>query len=280
MLAGARRPLVGRSVELAAAETALGEADRAGVVIVGEAGVGKSRLAQECEAVAEASGFAVLVVQATRAASSIPLAALAPVLTADLGALGEGVDAVRSAAAAITARARHGPLLMIVDDAHLLDHISATVVLQVAGRAGVRVVATVRSGAAVPDPITALWKDGQALRLDLAPLERDGVERIAEDVLGGRLHPALVQDLWRLSAGNALFVRELVQAARGLGPVVGCRRAVVPHRPDADVGAAHRPVGGPSRPPRHDRAARRWSSSPSANRSMPASSPPRRATMP
>lgn len=215
--AAARHPLVGRHEELAVAASALAEPDRAGLVIVGEAGVGKSRLAQECEALAAAAGFAGVWVLATRAAWSIPLGALAPLLPASLGALGEGVDAVRSAAAAIMVEAAHRPLLLVVDDAHLLDPISATVVHQVAGHDGVFVVATLRAGQAVPDAITALWKDGRAVRLDLAPLDRDDVERVAQDLLGARVHPTVVRELWRLSAGNALFLRELLRAACDAG---------------------------------------------------------------
>jgi DNA-binding CsgD family transcriptional regulator len=214
---GARRPLVGRHDELASAAAALSAPGCTGLVIVGDSGVGKSRLAQECEWLAGGAGFAVTSVLATRAASSIPLGALAPLLPAGLGSLGEGLDALRAAAAAIVAQAADRPLMVVVDDAHLLDHISATIVHQLAGRAGVFVVATVRSGEPVPDAITALWKDGPAIRLDLAPLGREDAERAAEHLLGGRLHPGLARELWRLSAGNALFLRELVEAARQSG---------------------------------------------------------------
>src|SRR5262249_45398747 len=121
-------PLVGRHDELAAAADALRHPGGAGLVIVGAAGVGKSRLAQEGEVRAAAAGFAVVSVAATRAASTVPLAALAPLLPTGLGALGEGLDAVRAAAAAIVASGGDRPLMVVVDDAHLLDPISATAV--------------------------------------------------------------------------------------------------------------------------------------------------------
>jgi DNA-binding NarL/FixJ family response regulator len=216
-LAGSRGPLIGRHDELAVAAAAIKTPGQAGLVIFGSAGVGKSRLAQECGVLGEAAGLAVVAVLATQAASAIPLAALAPLLPAGVGPLGEGVDAVRSAAAAILAKAAEGPLMVVVDDAHLLDHVSATVVGQVAGQTSVLVVATVRSGEVVPDPVTALWKDGHAIRVDLASLGRDDVGRVAENMLCGRLHPTLSRALWRFSAGNPLFLRELVQAAKDAG---------------------------------------------------------------
>jgi hypothetical protein len=99
-------PLVGRSDELAFAGAAMSEPTQVGLVVVGEAGVGKSRLAEECHTLAEAAGFKVVSVLATRAAATMPLAALAPLLPARLGPRAEGVDTVRRATATITAHAR------------------------------------------------------------------------------------------------------------------------------------------------------------------------------
>ena len=72
-------PLVGRERELG--HIAALRADGAGgVVIAGEAGLGKTRLASEALAVADAGGAATARLAATRAAASIPLGALSAVL--------------------------------------------------------------------------------------------------------------------------------------------------------------------------------------------------------
>ncbi len=205
-------PLVGRSAELAAAAVALGEPSRSGLVLAGAAGVGKTRLAHECASLAVTAGFAVASVAATRAATAIPLGTLAPLLPPRPAGSSEGVDAVRRATAAIAGVGRGRPVLLVVDDAHLLDPVSAVVVHQVAERSEVFVIVVVRTGEPAPDPITALWKEAHAVRLDLAPLSRRDVDLVAEGALGGPVHSGLANELWRLSAGNALFLRELLVA--------------------------------------------------------------------
>jgi hypothetical protein len=62
-----------------------------------------------------------------------------------------------------------------VDDAHLLDQLSAMLLHQLAVEKSVRMVATVRTGETVPDAITSLWKDGYLRRLYLTPFTKDSV---------------------------------------------------------------------------------------------------------
>ena len=77
-------PLVGREEELGriAAER---DGGGSGVVIGGEAGAGKSRLAREALADAERRGAYTEWVQATRSAAAVPLGAFAGLL-ADMAA--------------------------------------------------------------------------------------------------------------------------------------------------------------------------------------------------
>src|ERR1700729_1122985 len=74
-------PLVGRDQELA--EIAAARADGAcrGVVVIAQAGVGKSRLAREAQAAAEREGALTEWVQATRSAATVPLAAFADLVS-------------------------------------------------------------------------------------------------------------------------------------------------------------------------------------------------------
>jgi predicted ATPase len=73
-------PLVGRNEELAAILEAIGAAERIGVVVAGEAGVGKTRLAREALAMARARGLATRWAVATQAAATIPLGGVHPML--------------------------------------------------------------------------------------------------------------------------------------------------------------------------------------------------------
>src|ERR1700761_6514377 len=70
-------PLVGRDRELEAIASARADPGCHGVVLIADAGVGKSRLAREVHDAAEREGAFVGWVQATRSASAVPLAAVA-----------------------------------------------------------------------------------------------------------------------------------------------------------------------------------------------------------
>ena len=104
-----------------------------------------------------------------------------------------------------------------VDDAHLLDQLSATLLHQLALDGSVRIVATVRSGETVPDAITSLWKDGYLQRLHLTPFTKDECVGLIEQALGGRVEGLSADLMWEASGGNALFVRHLVEGALEAG---------------------------------------------------------------
>jgi DNA-binding CsgD family transcriptional regulator len=209
--AAMRWPFAGREEELRLVARALSDGAAGGVVVAGPAGVGKTRLEGEAAERAAAAGCAVEWVRATRAAASIPLgpfAALLPVTTAPLP---EGVELLAHVRHALAARAAGRRLVLCVDDGHLLDDASAALVHQLVASREAFAVATVRSGQPVPDALRALWKDELCLRLDLGELSRGGVDALLVAALGGPVDGASVAALWKLTRGNALFLRELVR---------------------------------------------------------------------
>jgi DNA-binding NarL/FixJ family response regulator len=200
-----RWPLVGRSAEFAFARERIVEGRS--VVIAGDAGVGKTRLAREVIASAGAEGQRTEWALATQAARSIPFGALAHLVSRD--AVGGGRDAtLRAVVEAL--RQHDGRLLLGIDDAHLLDGGSAVLVHQLVAREIASAVLTVRSGEPVPDPILALWKDDLAARVELQPLSRAEVAELLGSVLGGPVNGATLHALEQRTAGNVLFLRELV----------------------------------------------------------------------
>jgi hypothetical protein len=215
-------PLVGRERELQVLRDLLEQGPPAAVVLAGPLGVGKTRLAHECLAMAAASGMATERTVATHAASHIPFGALAPVLhaTSPPGALDDRADVLRRSVAALADRPGGRRLVLLVDDAHLLDDASATLLHQVAAARSVTVLATVRSGEPAPDPIVALWKDGLASRIELGGLDHDATEELLTTVLGGPVDPATARQLVDRCQGNALFLRELVLGALDDGTLV------------------------------------------------------------
>lgn len=214
-------PLVGRDAELSRVAEILATAAASGIVLAGPGGVGKSRLARECATLAEGAGYRVARALATRSASHIPLGALATVLSSG----DDAPDGLTGARAAISALAQERPLLLLVDDAHLLDDVSATVLLSGAEDPRVFPLLTVRTGEPGPDAVTALWKDAGAVRVDLEPIDERAVAELLREVLGGPVDPVAAGRLAHLSGGGPLALRELVDGALGdgvLSRVDGC----------------------------------------------------------
>jgi DNA-binding CsgD family transcriptional regulator len=209
---------VGRTDEVARVGRALRRPDLAGAVLTGAPGVGKSRIMAECLRTAEGHGFVTARVLGSPAGRDIPFAAFAPYLSA--GAAGDTTDLFAHARSALTARAGSRPLLLAVDDAHHLDDASALLVHQIAADLSAFVLATVRSGERVPDPVMALWRDGLAERVEVQPLQHEHVSELLAAMLGGPVDPSLDERLWGRCDGNALYLRELVLGARDAGTLV------------------------------------------------------------
>jgi DNA-binding CsgD family transcriptional regulator len=206
--------LLGRERELR--HIAAVRADGAGgVVIVGKAGLGKTRLASEALALADGAGDATARLAATRAAASIPFGALSAVLPE----LREGTNPLYAARREFKTFAAGRPLVLMVDDAHLLDGVSATLILQLAVTRDAFIIATVRGGEIAPEPVVQLWKDGHADRIDLAPLGERDVDALVGAILGGAVDPELLATVRRLAQGNPLIVRELLLSAQDDGSV-------------------------------------------------------------
>lgn len=209
-------PLVGRDEELRLLGSLVARPDAGGVVIAGESGTGKTRLAMELVAAAARTGQPTQRIIASRAAASIPLGAFASLLP-PLDGRAATVELIQVAAEALRALAGNGRLVLLVDDAHLLDDASAALLAQVLLGGRVFTVATLRSSEVAPDAVTTIWKDGLAHRLDLQDLGPDETARLLRDALGGEVDPASAYTLWQQSAGNPLFLRELVLGAMETG---------------------------------------------------------------
>ncbi len=199
-----------RGKELAAIQATLqGRPGQCGTLLLGDAGVGKTTLARMAT---QALRTAAVWVAGTESAREVPLGVFAHLLASPMPA-----DPVAMLADAFRTVRREKLAVIGIDDVHLVDHLSATLLHQLAIEGAVRIIATARTGEPIPETITALWKDGYLARLDVAPFTKREAVALVETALGGHLERLSADLLWEASAGNALFVRHLVEGALEAG---------------------------------------------------------------
>ncbi len=203
-------PLVGRESDL---PTAMAAVEQGGLFIVGEMGVGKSRLLATLSDTLADSEYDVIRVAGFDAAGSLPLAPLFPVIAKDAAAS----NPTRRILSELYRRTRHGRVALVVDDAHLLDPASAGVIHQVAQSQLAPVLAAVRAPEPRPAAIDALWRDEHLERLELAPLARAVTDELVHRSLGGDVEPATLARIWSLTRGYPLYLRELLTGALEAG---------------------------------------------------------------
>jgi DNA-binding CsgD family transcriptional regulator len=209
-----RWPLTGRDEELLVIRETLADDEYTGVVIAGPAGVGKTRLARAATDASAQAGWFVRRVAGTSTGRSVRLGAFAA--WAD-DAETTPVVLARNVLAELMTGAGGARLLVFVDDAHLLDDLSALVLHQLVLQGSAQVITTIRSGQSVPDAVSTLWKDGHLRRLELQPLSRGECASLLEAVLGEAVDPGCTDRMYTLSGGNVLFLRHLVESEREAG---------------------------------------------------------------
>jgi tetratricopeptide (TPR) repeat protein len=230
MLAGVtmallRWPIVGRRSELEVFERALSLTECAGLVIHGRAGVGKTRLADECREQAAAGGHPTERVVGSRTTALLPLGAVASLLSSGLGRPGPDGQVHTAALFEETRRALHERhhgrrLVTVADDVALLDDVSIALLGYLAAQKTIFLIATVRTGEPVPDLVTGLWRDGRVERVDLHDLSPAHLDTLLHLALGGPIEAGAGQEFWEATRGNPLYAHELVLGALESGALV------------------------------------------------------------
>ena len=201
-------PLTGRSGEMGAIEAAILAAHVSGIVVGGTAGVGKSRIAREALSGAVSRGCEGRWAVGTSSARTLPLGAFTA--WAQSGVT-DTVQLVRGVIESLTAAPAGTTVVVVVDDAHLLDDLSTFVVQQIVQRGAAKVVLTVRGGEPIPAAVQEIWRGSQFDRLDLQPLSLDETTTLLSATLGGSVDPDAAQRLWTLTRGNVLYLRNIVE---------------------------------------------------------------------
>jgi len=188
---------------------ALDNPQSSGVVLVGVDGAGKTLLARSAaERFAAAKPSTVMRrVVGTATGRIVPFGAFRALL--DINETGRPAELLRAAHESLTADG--GELLFVVDDAHHLDHLSATLVYQLALSRSARLVVTVRADTELPDAVAALSADELLTVVEVEPLDEPATAALLESALGAPPDAAITDEVFRRSQGNPLYLRHLVQ---------------------------------------------------------------------
>ncbi|MEU6082064.1 LuxR family transcriptional regulator [Streptomyces sp. NPDC047108] len=210
-----RWPLAARDRELEGFSAAWARRRSEGLVIFGSAGVGKSRLAEECLARAVRNGYRGGRATASAAAAVVPLGAIAHLIPRGVD-LSDPVEGFRAVARALAGPDRQRWALL-VDDLHLLDATSAVLLRQLLDARVVRLIGTVRTerpGEPVGGEAVQVLTGAEAMhRIDLAAFDQHQMAGVLEAALGGPVDRRTLYGLHHASGGNVLYLRELVLGA-------------------------------------------------------------------
>lgn len=218
--------LIGRDHEVDALGRFLDGAGRRALVLRGDAGLGKTALADELVERAGAQGWRVVRATGAAAEQSFALGGLNQIAFAlhdDIAALGTNEQAVLerilggepvaapapmtvtiALLALLTQAARAAPVLLVAEDVHWFDEVSTTVLSATGRRLSdprVRMLASVR-----PEPGGPLLEGWDELHLH--PLGVDEAARLVDRV-AGELSPATRRLILDAAAGNPLALQEL-----------------------------------------------------------------------
>jgi DNA-binding CsgD family transcriptional regulator len=203
-------PFEGRQSELALLRSAFAASAVDAVLVTAPAGLGKTRLARE--AISTLGAARAVWVAATRSAAAIPFGAVAPLLP-DSVACGSSVEVVRATGRQVAGWGGRPRVAIVVDDAHLLDDASATLIAHLARERLAFLLMNARAGEPIADALLQLVKDGHGDRMALSVLPDAAVDKLI-DHSAADIDASARRRLRRTAAGNPLALRELLHGAQ------------------------------------------------------------------
>ena len=234
-------PLAGRDPELRAIDGWVESADGgegAFLLLAGESGIGKSRLARELIARARSRGFEVVLAHCYPEDAGVPFAPFAALPDGDRGAAAEAIrslgapagterDFALALASTIEGVAASMPVCLVVEDLHWSDEGTLAALLRLARRAGrlrLLVACTYRPAEAsdsLDTFIAGINREPVAHELELRPLASAAVANLAQSILQAPRAPRreFAAELQALTDGNPLFVVEVLETLLATGAI-------------------------------------------------------------
>jgi DNA-binding CsgD family transcriptional regulator len=108
-------------------------------------------------------------------------------------------------------------LVVLADDCQDLDEASAGLFQQLVAAGLIVAILTARSGVPTPAGLTALWTEGLAERIELQSLSHRETTELVTAALGGSMEESSAERIWQVTAGNPLYVREVVLSSAETG---------------------------------------------------------------
>lgn len=238
------RPVRGRSAELAQAVEFAGSAGGA-LLIVGEAGAGKTRLAVECARACAERGAVILAglgydfegtapytpfvdawndVLRVFPSGTNPFTSFAP--TPGGSAQEDRLRLFQSVERSIAELAGGDSACIVIEDIHQADESSLHLFHHLARASRhlpLKLIGTLRAEEVrVGNPLhvlmASLGRERMTARINLDRLDLDGTRELLRDVCGEEPDPAVVRDVYRLAGGNPFYTEELAAGGADLAP--------------------------------------------------------------
>ena len=205
---------VGRDAERVELEIALRQAlagDGRAIGIVGDAGVGKSRLVHEFVADCAARGIAVISTAGVAHGRYVPFLPMLALLREhfEITEL-EELEAMQQRIGAVLVAPTREPAVLVIEDLHWLDAASAALFETLATAAiGTR---TLVVGTCRPEYEAAWTQTESHVEIDLGPLDETATDELLTELLGRhRSSDGLAELIKARTAGNPFFIEEIVQ---------------------------------------------------------------------
>lgn len=189
-------------------EAALTTPDLSGVLISGAEGVGKSRIARDALTAIAERGLQIRWTAGASSARGIPLGAFSAWAPSGIT---DTLQLLRGVIESLTEPSSDAQVVLGVDDVQLLDDLSTFVVHQIVARGAAKVILTVREGEPIPPAVQEIWTTGKFERIDLGQLALDETAALLSAALDGPVDPDAVERLWKLTRGNMLYLRNIVE---------------------------------------------------------------------
>ncbi|MBT1002455.1 helix-turn-helix transcriptional regulator [Paenarthrobacter sp. DKR-5] len=209
--------VLARETEKDLAKSILNDPSKAGVVITGDAGVGKSSMAGALVTDLGATHL-VLHLRNSSATANTPYGGLGFLLARlPRGSADSPTAVLHGVAALLKADAGDRPVVLVVDNAGSLDEMSTGVVMHLLLTRSAKMVALCQNTADLPPDFHWLLQEGQLGSVTLHNLSLEQTKQVLSAILGGPVSAGTAAGLHTASGGNPFYLQSLVVREQGGG---------------------------------------------------------------